>query len=162
MTTAALALLRRMWAHRDWADEQLWPALATEREADAEAWREYSHVIGAEETWLSRLEGRASRLAVWPDVSRPTLSGVRDEVSAGYRRYLESLDPAALDSVVHYTNTAGRSFTTAVVDILTHVALHGQYHRGKINLILRRAGVDPVPVDFITYARGAPAAITPR
>ena len=34
------------------------------------------------------------------------------------------------------------TFTTPLGEILLHVALHGQYHRGKINLLLRILGRD--------------------
>jgi uncharacterized damage-inducible protein DinB len=158
----SLAMLQRMWAHLTWADEQLWPALAIERPGDADAWRDYSHIIGAEETWLSRLEGRPSRLPVWPQVSRDELRAARELVVAGYARYLDALTTESLDAELHYTNTAGRAFTTKRVDILLHVALHGQYHRGKINLLLRQVGAEPVPTDYIAFVRGAPAATTPR
>jgi uncharacterized damage-inducible protein DinB len=40
--------------------------------------------------------------------------------------------------------------------------LHGQYHRGKINVLLRQSGAEPVLVDYIGYVRGAAAAVTPR
>jgi uncharacterized damage-inducible protein DinB len=59
---------------------------------------------------------------------------------------------------IGYTNSAGRSFVTPVGDILLHVALHGQYHRGKVNLLLRQAELEPAPVDFIGFVRGVPAA----
>jgi uncharacterized damage-inducible protein DinB len=49
---------------------------------------------------------------------------------------------------------------TPVGDILLQVALHGQYHRGKVNLLLRDAALPPAPVDFISFARGVPAATT--
>jgi hypothetical protein len=39
--------------------------------------------------------------------------------------------------------------------------LHGQYHRGKINLLLRQSGAEPAPADYISYVRGVPAAVTP-
>ena len=44
--------------------------------------------------------------------------------------------------------------------MLLQVALHGQYHRGKINLMLRQAGLPPTPTDYISFARGVPAATT--
>lgn len=147
-----------MWAHRTWADESLWAALAVARTGDAEAWREYSHIIGAEEIWLARLEGRAARVPVWPTVDRDELRAVREQVVAGYARYLDALSDEALDADLHYTNTAGVSFATRVADILVHVALHGQYHRGKINLLLRQGGAEPVTTDYIVWARSISAA----
>jgi uncharacterized damage-inducible protein DinB len=146
-------MLRRVWTHRTWADERLWRALATERTGDAERWREYSHIIGAEEVWLARLEQRAARVAVWPQVSREELRIVREQILAGYARYLDALTDDSLNAELHYTNTAGVPFATKVADILVHVALHGQYHRGKINLLLRQDGAEPAPADYITWVR---------
>lgn len=153
-------MLRRMWAHLTWADGLLWSALETEGAGDAQAWREYSHIVGAEEVWLARLESRAGRLTVWPQVNREELRTAREQVVASYARYMEALTAESLDSDIHYTNTAGQAFTTKVVDILAHVALHGQYHRGKINLLLRQIGGEPVPTDYISFVRGVPAATT--
>ena len=156
----SLTILRRMWAHVAWADELLWPALATERPGDDDAWREYSHIVGAEEVWLARIEQRAARLPVWPRVSREELRVVREQVVTGYTRFLDSLSADSIDTEIAYVNTAGRAFTTKLVDILVHVALHGQYHRGKINLLLRQQGMEPVPADYISFVRGVPAATT--
>ena len=154
------ALVRRLFSHLTWADELLWSALATERPGDTDAWREYSHIIGAEEVWLSRVEGRPSRLPVWPQVTRDELRAAREQLVAGYSRFLDALTAESLDTDIHYINTAGKAFTTKLVDILVHVALHGQYHRGKINLLLRQTSVEPVPTDYISYVRGVPAAVT--
>jgi uncharacterized damage-inducible protein DinB len=40
-----------------------------------------------------------------------------------------------------------------VIDILTHVVVHGAYHRGQIAKLLGRAGVAAVNTDYITFAR---------
>jgi hypothetical protein len=40
------------------------------------------------------------------------------------------------------------------------VVLHGQYHRGKVNLLLRQEGEQPAPTDYIAFVRGVPAAVT--
>ena len=156
----SLSLVRRMWAHVVWADELLWSALATERAGDASVWREYPHIIGAEEVWLARVEGRVPKIPVWPELSRDELRTAREEIVPGYTRYLDNLSAASLDSDIHYVNTKGIAFTTKLGDILVHVALHGQYHRGKINLLLRQGNVEPVPADYIAFVRGAPAATT--
>lgn len=123
-----------------------------------DAVREFAHVIGAEEVWLSRLERRPCVLAVWPTLSIG--DAIVEKVIKGYETYLARLETAALGVQVHYTNTAGKEFDTSVVDILTHVALHSQYHRGKVNVHLRAAVMEPIPTDFITFVRGVPAATT--
>src|SRR5688500_19750066 len=117
-----LALLRRLFTPLTWADDLLWSALAIEWPGDADAWREYSHIIGAEEVWLSRIEGRAARLPIWPEVSRDELRAAREQVVAGYARRLEALTGESLDVDIDYVNTAGKAFTTKLADILVHVA----------------------------------------
>lgn len=125
-----------------------------------DAWREYAHVLAAQELWLSRLEGRDASVSVWPDLSADACEALGRNVASGYAELLRDLTPAALVEGVRYTNSAGSTFTTPVGDILLHVVLHGQYHRGKVNLLLRRMGAQPVPTDYIGFVRGAPAART--
>lgn len=158
----ALEQLRRLWAHAEWADGLLLAALEQQPNPPAEALREYAHILGAEETWLSRLEGRAARAAVWPEPTPEAVGALARSVRAGYGAYLTSLAESQLDRGVAYVNSAGLAFTTPAVDILLQVMLHGQYHRGKINLLLRQAGLAPAPVDFISFVRGVPAATTRR
>jgi len=153
----ALDQIRRLWRHLAWADGKLLAALH-EVPTDSIAWKEYSHVLGAEAVWLGRLEQRAERTAVWPTLSHEEAHQLSLDLESGYAAYLDRLDIPALDLQVAYVNSAGRQFTNAAGDILLHVALHGQYHRGKVNLLLREAGADPVPVDYIAFVRGAPAA----
>ena len=155
----ALDLIGRMLAHTAWADDLVLAALrATD---DPSAWREYAHILGAESVWLARLEARTSRVAVWPALSREEVESLRVELAAGYERYLAQLDTTSLAKVVTYTTSTGQPFASRVDDILVHVALHGQYHRGKINVLLRQQDQLPAPVDYISFARGAPAAVTP-
>jgi uncharacterized damage-inducible protein DinB len=151
----AVALVRRLWDHTFWADDLILRALTARGEALPEAWREYTHTIGAEEVWLSRLEGRATRVPVWPALDLPETTALLASVRAGYVALLERLDDARLAEPLTYRNTAGAEFTNTVADILAHVALHGQYHRGKINFLLRSQGMEPGPADFITFARAA-------
>lgn len=63
--------------------------------------------------------------------------------------------------VVSHRNPGGDAFDTPVGEILTDVALHAQYHRGKVNLLLRQAGLTPIALNYIGFIRGEPAAITP-
>lgn len=153
-----LDTIRRLWAHARWADSALLEAIQHGGEREGDALRELAHIAGAEEVWLSRLEQRPPRSAVWPEGSA---RGVREIMAAahdGYERYLSSLTEADLDRGVSYVNSAGQAFTNSVGDILLHVALHGQYHRGKANLLLRQGSGSPEPVDFIAFVRGVPAA----
>lgn len=156
----ALDQLRRLFAHTSWADAELMAAVRDHH--DTEAWREYSHILGAEEVWLSRLEGRPSSSVVWPKLGVADAELLRQSLIEGYGAYLSTLTSERLEEIVPYRTSAGQPFATAVGDILLHVALHGQYHRGKVNLLLRQNERAPAPTDFIGFVRGVPAAVTPR
>ncbi len=150
--------VRSLWEHVYWADALAFEALAAGGFSAVEAFRELAHVVGTEETWLARLEARPPRAPVWPEPSPGGTKALLDETHDAYRAYLAGLEEEDLATPVSYTNSAGERFTNTRGDILVHVALHGQYHRGKVNLLLRQAGRDPAPVDYIAFVRGAPAA----
>lgn len=154
-------LIRRMWAHAAWADAALLEALTRGSNVPAEAWREYAHVIAAEAVWLARLEQRPAPVPVWPTLSPNEVAALRASVVTGYDAYLARLDAASLLGSFTYRNSTGQEFTSVVHDVLVHVALHGHYHRGKLNLLLRQGHCEPGPVDYIGFVRGVPAAVTP-
>jgi uncharacterized damage-inducible protein DinB len=154
---SGLAQIRRLWQHSFWADRLMLAGLRKTSAIPPDALREFSHVIGTQETWLSRVEGRASSLAIWPTLTLDELS-VTEKVIDAYDAFLSRLTPTALSGTAHYANTKGQVFDTVVGDILMHVAMHSQYHRGKVNVHLRVAGKEPIPTDFITWVRGVPAA----
>jgi uncharacterized damage-inducible protein DinB len=157
---AMLEEVRRLAEHAQWADRALLKALQATPDVPAEVVREYGHILGADEVWLARLERRPSRAVVWPALTLAELAELATAVHAGYAKYLATLDESHLERRIAYTNTAGQSFETPVEDILLHVALHAQYHRGKINLLLRTAGLSPAATDYIAFVRGVPAATT--
>ena len=158
----ALEQIQRLWKHAAWADAAILAAIDRPEQSPADAVREFAHVLGAEETWLARLEGRAATLPIWPELARTALAAVAGRIQDGYGSYLSALRDEDVERSISYVNTAGRSFETSIGDILLHVALHGQYHRGKVNLLLRQANAGPSPVDFISFVRGVPAATTAR
>ena len=59
----------------------------------------------------------------------------------------------SLAEAVGYRNSQGEYWTSTVGDILTHVALHGAYHRAQIATAIREAGGTPAYTDFIHATR---------
>ena len=150
-----LATVRKLWAHIAWADETLLRALEAGTPSP-EILREYGHILGADEIWLARLEKRASRTPVWPTLPLDEVKTLAQTLHQDYRTFFATLNQQRLEQVIAYTNTAGNSFENSIRDILIHVALHAQYHRGKVNLLLRQAGMAPASTDYIAFLRAVP------
>lgn len=145
--------VRDLQTHGEWADGKLLFAAQSAMAPIPIVMRELAHVRGAQEIWLSRIENRASTLPVWPTLSVDELGRTGQAIDVGLRTFCEQLDAATLDRVVAYTNTAGQMFSTPLDQILLHLFTHGQYHRGKANVALRDAGVEPASVDYIQWQR---------
>jgi uncharacterized damage-inducible protein DinB len=157
-TPEVIYFIQRLADHCLAADAALAESLHAAATVPDTVVREYAHILGAEETWLARIEGRTARAAIWPSGSLGEVLQLRRLVSDSYRAYFAQLGNADLAHMVEYRNSAGISFSTSVGDILLQVMLHGQYHRGKVNLLLRQSDLPPVPTDYIAFVRGVPAA----
>ena len=149
------AHLARIFDHMAWADRRVLDLLNRSPAARREpAFRLFSHLLAAERVWLLRLRGESSAAQpIWPELALVEVNALAAANAHGYARLLAGLtgdDPAA---DVAYTNSQGVHFLTSVADILTHVAMHGSYHRGQIAAAVRAAGGEPVNTDFITFAR---------
>jgi uncharacterized damage-inducible protein DinB len=150
--------LGRLIEHLAWADERVLESLRNCRTPLTAAIGLYSHVLGAEHTWLRRIQGIQPELSVWPDVTLDQCETIARENAASLRALVGRLTDDELQKDVTYRNTAGKEFTTGLEDILLHVALHGSYHRGQVAALLRSSGDEPSPTDYIQWVRGAAAA----
>jgi uncharacterized damage-inducible protein DinB len=144
---------RDLWQHAVWADVAVFAAIEAGGAAASSAVREFAHLVAAQEVWLARLEGRPVQVAVWPDLSVAEVKVRFTAAEAAFATYMETLRPADLETVVDYTTGDGRPFSNSVGDILLHLPLHAQYHRGRINQLLRQAGCEPAAVDYIAFVR---------
>ncbi len=145
--------LRRLVEHLAWADRQVLAALRGARNSPAPAFSLFAHVLGAEHTWLTRISGKPPQHPVWPDLSLDECESLAGANVQELRKLLEGMKPTDLERPIVYRNTAGKEFTTGLEDILLHVSLHGSYHRGQVAALLRSAGDEPNPTDYIQWVR---------
>jgi len=144
--------------HLEWADQRVLQSLRSAQHAPPKALEIYAHILGSEHVWLSRINGTTARLAVWPNLGLDECEKVAAQNVAGLRTVISSLTSDSLEQGITYRNSAGDQFTSTVEDILTHVMMHGSYHRGQVASLIRAGGDTPAPTDFIFFARGVPAA----
>jgi uncharacterized damage-inducible protein DinB len=144
---------RRMFAFDHWATSVSRAAVApyADRVPKSLAW--LNHILGAKRIWLARVTATAAPFGVNPAFGVADLAGELDQARDGWSRCFEALGDADITRVVHYKNLKGDPFQSPLGDILAHVPMHGQHHRGQINADLRAAGLAPPVIDFIHAAR---------
>lgn len=154
-----LAAIVSLFAHLRWSDQRALASLRASNGQPSQARELYAHVLGAEEVWLARLEGRTPAIPVWPDFDIEQCAAWTERSHRNWDGYLRGLASAdQLEQEVAYVNSAGDAFRSTVRDILLQAALHGQYHRGQVALLLRASGFEPATTDYIAMVRGAAAA----
>jgi uncharacterized damage-inducible protein DinB len=112
-----------------------------------------AHIIGAQRVWLDRLTRRTPKTPVWPQWAPDQCRLELEQSIEEWSHHLETMDDLALGDVASYLNSKGEAFTSRVSDILTHVIMHGVYHRGQIAAEVRRAGFTPAYTDWIHASR---------
>ena len=151
-------ILPQLFQHLKWADERVHQSLVNAANPPPQTLDLFAHIVAAEHVWLSRIHGEKPEVPVWPTLSLSQCAELGARNADEFLALVESVDEIALDGGITYRNSAGDQFTSTLEDILTHVAMHGSYHRGQVASLVRAGGDTPAPTDFIFFARGAPAA----
>ncbi len=146
-----LDYLRRLFDYDAWANAE---TLHSIREAPSErSLKLMAHVIGAEWLWLARLREKSAVMPVWPAFTLEECFSYQQQLPPAWRDYLAAQNAAALEHAISYTNSKGERWTNSVQDVLTHVVMHGAYHRGQIAADVRAHGGTPAYTDFIEAVR---------
>lgn len=144
---------RRMFRFDHWANTVSLEAVLphAERLPKSVAW--LNHILGAKRIWLARVTATAPPFSVNPTFSAAELRGEFAIAQHGWEEFLATQTDADIARVIQYKSLKGDPFQSALGDILAHVPIHGQHHRGQVNADLRAAGLTPPAIDYIHAAR---------
>ncbi len=148
-----LAYHRRLFGFDHWANLAVLDTVApvAERVPRSLAW--LNHIVGAKRVWLARVTASPMPFGVNPTFTPAELAEQLVLANDGWQAFFDTQTDADLDRVIQYTNLKGDSFESPLVDILAHLPVHGQHHRGQVNADLRAAGIAPPVIDYIHAAR---------
>jgi uncharacterized damage-inducible protein DinB len=147
-----LEAIKRLFAYDAWANARALDSLRAAQ--DGKTLAPLAHLLVSEKIWLMRLRGEdTSAVDKSPELPHAECESLARELRASYSSYLESLNEGDLGSPLTYKNFKGTEFRTPIGEILTHVAMHGTYHRGQVAKALRAEGVAPADTDYITFVR---------
>ena len=141
--------LERLFTYDDWANREEVARLRG-LSSPAAALRLLAHIIGAEWLWITRIRNESAKMAVWPELSLEQCAAEIDRLRSAWQKILQTVDR---ELRIDYRNSKGESWSNTVDDILTHVAMHGTYHRGQIATIVRQGGDTPAYTDYIQAVR---------
>ncbi len=138
----------------EWANNRVLASLRDLPDENSRALQLMAHLLMSQKIWLLRLSGKDTvGTDKSPELNLGQCELLARENQQALAQLFEHVDRKGLDSMIAYKNLNGKEFTTSIRDVLTHVALHGTYHRGQIALTVRAGGADPANTDFITFVR---------
>jgi len=153
------SLLARLVRHAGWADGRSLDSLRAMPAPPQAAIDLLAHVVTAERIYLERLSGADPfPQDFWPALSLDDIAAVAAATAQALRDFVGVRDDGALRRPVRYRDSRGGAHETPASEMLLHVALHGQHHRGQIAALVRAAGGEPAVTDFIAFARERPGA----
>ncbi|MEL7167711.1 MAG: DinB family protein [Bacteroidota bacterium] len=141
----------RLFAYDSDANQRLLDVLCEAEVGDAPR-LVFAHLVTAKQVWHARLSAAPWTSPIWPDLDWDACAGLIAANRADFAVYFSELGED-LNGSVAYHNSQGQRFETSRRDILTHLLLHGSYHRGQLARTLREAGLDAPNTDFITFVR---------
>jgi RimJ/RimL family protein N-acetyltransferase/uncharacterized damage-inducible protein DinB len=154
-----LRVLVRLQSHMAWANRRARDAVAQTSPEQRKGIELLGHILGAEQVWLSRMNGVTPTTAVWPALSLEQVDALARDNDRAFRELIFGQSVEGLRRNISYRTSGGDEYVSTVEDILLHLFLHGAYHRGQIAQGQRADGLVPASTDYIAFARGAPAAV---
>ena len=115
-----------------------------------------NHLLAVDHIWLAHMEVRNHdigelRARLYVDLDE--LWSARQEMDRTLLDYLHSLDGEALEEVVDYELIGGNTGSLSRAMCITHLAMHGSYHRGWIADMFGQAERPPPIIDIPVYER---------
>ncbi len=115
-----------------------------------------NHLLVVDRIWHAHMQGRDHgikdrRARLYDDLDE--LWKARQEMDRTLLDYLDTLDGDALEEVVDYELIGGNTGSLSRAMCITHLAMHGSYHRGWIADMFGQAERPPPIIDIPVYER---------
>ncbi len=143
-----------LYEYDNYQNREVLTMLRELQERDTKARDVFAHILQTKKIWLWRMEGKDYKsLNIWPELTWEECGKLLEENHKDWAAFIGRLrDDDLLQNVV-FQDSEGVEYHMPVRDILTHVLIHGGYHRGQIAQTVRSVGGEPVNTDYIRYAR---------
>lgn len=155
--------LSALFRYQAWANAAVLEALAAVDPAahpaeHRKAVRLMNHIHVVAEIFAAHLRGvphghTSDNTAETPDIG--DLAAAVAALDAWYRTFSDNATPEALSEAIAFSFTDGDRGRMTRREMLSHVALHGGYHRGEVGRILAEIGAGMPRDTFAAFLHGA-------
>ncbi|HVN27195.1 MAG TPA: DinB family protein [Candidatus Binataceae bacterium] len=152
-----VSTLERIFSYKAKANDEM---LAAVRQFDdASGAREIvlrvlNHIYAVDQIFAANLR-RAEHGYTSPNPSRaPALEELSEAIRTGDRWYIDyvsRIDETELAECIDFTFTDGEPGRMSREEMLMHVSVHGEYHRGQLSVIMMQNSITPPGDGFTTY-----------
>lgn len=161
-----VASARMLVRYKQWSDKVMFDAVAALPEGEAVKQRAslfknmvhtLNHIYVIDRIWQAHLEGRDHGYEARNTKDHPPLAEMgrlQQEADAWYVAWSDAQSDASLAETVEYTLIGGNRGAMTRGEILLHVAMHANYHRGYIaEMFYTVPGCRPPSMDLPVYMR---------
>ena len=117
-----------------------------------------NHFLVVEKVWMAHMKGRPHgfdklQTVLHEDVA--SLQAAQHDMDREIRGYIEGLSDEELEEEVSYELIGGNTGRLPRYMILTHLIMHGAFHRGYIADMMGQVPARPAPQDIPVWERAA-------
>jgi uncharacterized damage-inducible protein DinB len=154
---SASTLLHSLFKYKAWANDELFAGIekfdpAVHQTQRHMAIRILNHTYVVDRIFAAHLIGKAHAYTATNTPETPTLEELRAAIAESdrwYVQYVEALTPELLSENLPFTFTDGTNGHMSREEMLTHIVIHGGYHRGAVGSIMAQVSIVP-PRDLFT------------
>lgn len=148
-----IADFKRLFRYEAWATARTFEYVKKMSDPPADVLKLLAHNVAAQELWYNRLTGEGPvPKDYWQEMPLEECRQRQDKMRERWEQYFAKTPEARFGETIHYVRLE-KPCTNLVADVLTHMITHSMYHRGQIAWLVRKAGGDPMPTDFVAAGR---------
>ena len=141
-----------LWKYNDWSNRKVLDVVASSEIKNEKVILLMSHVLSAQFIWHLRIvEKSTSAFPVWEKYKLRELYSMNEDSTLNWLKILDENEE--LSNQCTYKNSKGDTYTSSLIDIMTHVINHGTHHRAQISTLLKQEGIQPPALDYIVQSR---------
>jgi uncharacterized damage-inducible protein DinB len=163
-----ISTLERVFSSKAKANEEILTAMRQFDDASAGkeiAIRVLNHTYAVDRIFAANLTGTEHGYTSPNPGQAPSLVELSEAIKTSdqwYINYVSLLDEARLAERIDFTFTDGLPGRMSRDEMLMHVTVHGEYHRGQISLLMMQNSIAPPGDGFTSFLHKAEASTRRR